>query len=139
MKKIPFLISSKSILKELFKFAIVGFLGALVNLLLLYIFTEYLKIYYLISEIIAIIIATIHNYLLNKLWTFKEKLDMKIITKFLKYCITSGISLILNIAILYYLVEYWNLWYFYAAIIAIACTFIWNFFSNKYWTFKKRK
>ncbi|MHA1336014.1 MAG: GtrA family protein [Promethearchaeota archaeon] len=130
---------SRNFIKELFKFAFVGFLGAILNLILLFIFTEFLQIHYLLSEIFAIFFATIHNYLLNKLWTFKEKLEENLIIKLLKYGFTAGVSFILNIAILYFLVEYFKIWYITAAAIAIATTFIWNFFSNKYWTFKRIK
>ncbi|MHA1395813.1 MAG: GtrA family protein, partial [Promethearchaeota archaeon] len=106
--------------------------------LLLYIFTEFFKIYYIFSEILAIIIAIIHNYLLNKLWTFEEKIEEHPVKKFTQYSVISLISLIMNLTILFVLVEFYNVWYILAAFIAINCTFIWNFVGNKFWTFKKK-
>lgn len=54
------------------KFIIISILALGINLLILYITTEIFKIYYLISQIIAIGISLWVNFLGNKIWTFKE-------------------------------------------------------------------
>jgi dolichol-phosphate mannosyltransferase len=52
------------------KFFAVSLIALAFNLLFLFIFTEYFKIYYLLSQLIAIALAMIINFLGNKLWTF---------------------------------------------------------------------
>ncbi|MEM0465386.1 MAG: glycosyltransferase family 2 protein [Candidatus Pacearchaeota archaeon] len=61
-----------NIKKKYIKFFAVSITALLVNLFFLYIFTELMKIYYIISQIMAIGIALIINFLGNKLWTFSE-------------------------------------------------------------------
>ena len=43
--------------RKAFKFMIVGAIGAVANLALLFFFVQYLKIYYVLADIIAIIIV----------------------------------------------------------------------------------
>src|SRR3989338_2482335 len=58
---------------EFVKFGLVGTFGAIINLSILYSFTEFLGIYYVISAIFAFAVAVTSNFFLNKIWTFKEK------------------------------------------------------------------
>jgi dolichol-phosphate mannosyltransferase len=53
------------------KFWIVSLLGISIQLSLLYFFVEYFNIWYISSSLIAIIIASFSNFLLNKFWTFR--------------------------------------------------------------------
>lgn len=128
---------SKLFIKQLFKFACVGAIGTIVNLTILYIFTEYLHVYYIISEIIAFIIAGINNYLLNKIWTFKEKIEKKLLVKYFQFITISSIALIINLSILFILVDYFLIWYIFAEFIAICGAFMINFMGNRIWTFKQ--
>jgi putative flippase GtrA len=130
-------IISKSFIKRLIKFAFVGFVGTLVNISILYILTEFFNIYYIISEIIAFLISGLHNYIFNKIWTFNENIEEKIIQKYFKFITISLISLVVNLSILFILVEFYLIWYIHAEIGAICCAFLINFFGNKIWTFKK--
>jgi dolichol-phosphate mannosyltransferase len=54
------------------KFALVSITALLFNLFFLYIFTEIFGIYYIISQILAIGISLIINFLGNKSWTFRK-------------------------------------------------------------------
>ena len=110
---------SKPFLKDLIKFAIVGAIGTVINLSILFILTEFFNLYYLISEIIAFLVSVLNNYILNKLWTFKEKIQEKLVRKYFKFSLICVISLVLNISVLFILVEYFYLLYIIAEIIAI--------------------
>ena len=70
---IGYLKYKKNILNEFLRFVIVGGVGTLVNLLILYLLTERLGVYYIISAIFSFIVAMSSNFFLNKIWTFKEK------------------------------------------------------------------
>ena len=128
---------SKFPIKQMIKYAIVGAIGTLVNLLVLYCLTEYFNIYYIVSEIIAFIIAGIHNYIFDKIWTFKINIEEKIVFKYFQFLIISSIALIVNLCILFILVEYFGIWYIFAEIIAIMGAFLISFSGNKLWTFNK--
>jgi len=129
---------SKPFIKHLLKFAIVGAIGTIVNLSILYFLTEFANVYYIISEIIAFMLSALNNYILNKIWTFKEKIQEQIIKKYFQFTLVCLVSLLFNISILFILVEYFNLWYILAELIAIICSFLINFLGSKLWTFKSK-
>ncbi len=129
---------SKPLIKQFFKFAIVGAIGTLVNILVLYIFTEFFKVFYIISEIFAFFSSSVNNYLLDKYWTFQEDLKEKIVPKYFQFVIISLISLTVNLSILYIAVEYFNYWYVFAEVGAILIVFLINFVGNKLWTFRTK-
>lgn len=129
---------SHSTIKEFIKFGIVGAIGTFVNLSILYFLTEIVNIYYIISEIIAFSASVINNYILNKKWTFNEKLKENIGRKYFKYVITCLLSLFVNLFILFILVEFYDFWYIFAEIVAIGGAFLINFVGNKLWTFNNK-
>ena len=53
------------------RFLIVGTIGTLISMSILYTLTEYLHIYYIISFIAGTIAGSVNNYLLSKYWVFK--------------------------------------------------------------------
>jgi dolichol-phosphate mannosyltransferase len=53
-------------------FALVGISGILVNSLALYLATDRLKIYYLISAAIATVVSTLWNFSLTELWVYRS-------------------------------------------------------------------
>ncbi len=53
-------------------FALVGLSGILVNSLALYLATDKLKIYYLISAAIATVVSTLWNFSLTELWVYRS-------------------------------------------------------------------
>jgi dolichol-phosphate mannosyltransferase len=57
--------------QRLLKFNMISLAGLGINLGLLSLFTEVFGIYYLVSNIIAIAIVTLWNYLLNTWWTWR--------------------------------------------------------------------
>ncbi len=130
-------IFSKSFLKQFIKFGIVGASGILVNLAILFLFTETFKLYYVFSEVIAFLVSGVNNYILDKIWTFQEVLKEKIVRKYSRFIIISIITLIVNLYLLFFLVEILNIWYILAELEAIIFVFILNFIGNKFWTFRK--
>ena len=130
---------SKHSIKQYFKFIIVGGIGVVINLTILFLLTEFLGIYYIVSEIIAFITAIIHNYSINKIWTFKERLKDESLKKFSQYFLISLIGLVINLIVLYFLVEFFHIWYIIAELFATTISSIVNFYGNKFWTFKDKK
>ena len=127
----------KEVFNQAFKFAIVGVINTLINLVVLYIFTEFLGIYYLVSAIFAFIVANINSFLLNKIWTFKENIKHKAASRYIKFVVVSVIALVVNLIFLYAAVEYFKLWYMFAQVLAVILNFLINFFGNKIWTFRE--
>ena len=71
---------------ELYKFFIVGFIGAALVLLFTFIFTQFIEIFYVISAAIAFEISQIWGFFANDRWTFsKIKKKSKTHVRFIKY------------------------------------------------------
>ena len=132
------LIISKAFIKQGLKFAFIGTIGTFVNLSVLYLLTEIFDILYLLSETIAFTVALINNYIFNKVVTFNEKIQERIMKKGIKFALISMIALFVNLLILFVLVEFFDMFYLFAEIFAIFCAFLINFLGNRFWTFKSK-
>jgi dolichol-phosphate mannosyltransferase len=120
------------------KFCLVGLSGAVVNLGLLYILTEFAGFFYLISSIIAIEISIITNFLLNNAWTWNDRRKKgAFFSRLGKFNLVSIGSLVINAGILYLLTSFAGIYYIISNMIGIVAAALWNFFVNHYWTFKK--
>jgi len=123
-------------LKQFLKFCVVGTVGTAIDFSLLYLLVEFAHVWYLLAATISFIVAVINNYIFNKFWTFKDR-DKDFLRQFGRFLVVSIIGLGLNVLILYVLVEFAGMWYILAKVLATGVVLIWNFFANKYWTFKK--
>ncbi|MCK5624405.1 GtrA family protein [Candidatus Pacearchaeota archaeon] len=127
----------KKSVKEFLKFVCVGFTGTILHLAVLYIFTEFFGIYYLVSSVFGFCFGVTNNFILNKIWTFKEKLNHGVFKKYYKYFVLNVIILFINLFILYFLTEFLQMYYILSQIIAVGFSFLINFFISKFWIFKK--
>ena len=113
------------------KFAIAGIIFAVVNVLILYILTDFLGIYYILSSIIAFAIGSTGNFLLNKKWTFKERMRHDLSKKYIKAMSVNISAVIITIALLFILTEFLNVYYLISQTIAMIVAFFANFIGNK--------
>ncbi len=120
--------------KLMFKYAAVGAMSAVVDFGVLFVLTDWFGVYYLVSATASFILSAIVNYTLNRNWTFRSNGQRrKQVPIFLTIAI---LGILLNNNIMYVSVEHWHLHYLWAKVIAAAIVTIWNFFGNKYLTFK---
>jgi len=132
---IGYLPYKKKVIREFFKFAFVGGIGTIINVLLLYILTEKVGVYYLLSAIVSFLIAMTSNFILNKVWTFKENIRLNAKKKYFQFTLVSIIVLIVNLFFLYLFTEIFEIYYLISQVLAIGIALIINFFGNKIWTF----
>lgn len=124
---------------RIFKFALVGGLGAVINSSLLYIFTEFLKLYYLLSSIFAIECAIVIQFILNDLWTFRDRKSRNvrvIVTRLMKSNLWRTIGIFINILVLYILTEFFGVYYIISNLAGILCAFIFNYFFESRLTWR---
>ena len=121
--------------KQFGKFAIVGGVATIINLIFLYSFTEFLMIHYMISAVFAFFIADVLKYVLNKIWTFDDGWD-NFFKKYCKFFIVSLTALFGNLFLLYFFTEFFGIHYMISQVLAIVITLWVNFVGNKIWTFR---
>ena len=117
------------------KFGMVGVLNTLVNWVIFFIINAF-GMYYILANIIAYNLGTIHSYLWNTLWVFKYKEKASTDTT-IKFVILNVVGLGLNTGILYVLVDLCNLNKFIGLVITTGIVMIINYVVNKLWVFSK--
>ncbi len=105
--------------RRLVKFCVVGASGTAINFAVLYSLTDFVGLFYLASAIIAVIIASTSNYILNDIWTFKGSRVGSSIVGWLKYNSTSLITDAIYIGLLALFVEIVGLWYMLGAFLSL--------------------
>jgi putative flippase GtrA len=63
----------ESIFRKYTKFITISIIALVVNLIFLYWFVEYFKIWYVFAQVLAIGASLLINFFGNKIWTFRER------------------------------------------------------------------
>jgi putative flippase GtrA len=120
---------------RILKFLISGGTAAVVDLGLLYLFTDVLHVWYLFSAAIAFIAAFVVSFSLQKFWTFDNH-DLDVMhTQLAMYLVLALIGLGINTVSMYGLVDHAGLHYIGAQILTSAIIAIGNFFAYKHFIF----
>ena len=120
------------------KFSLVGVSGIVVNLGLLWILTEVVGLFYLVSAVFSIETSILSNFALNELWTFRDRSrSVKGVSKrALKFNLICVVGLLINIAILAALTELLGIYYMISALFGIAGALLWNYVMSAMWTWR---
>ena len=124
------------LLPKVLKFFLSGGISTFINVAVLFICTHYFHIWYVGSAAIAFVVSVVASFTLQKLWTFDEKALNKVHTQFFAYAVIITVNLLLNMAIIYSLVEYLNIHYVLSQIIASALIAIESYFAYSIFVFR---
>lgn len=109
----------------------------MVDLALLYFFTDVLNIWYIISACLAFILSFFVSFFLQKFWTFRDA-DKEIIYKQMGvYLAVAMVNLALNGVLMYILVDGFKIWYMLAQIIASGLIAVESYWIYKLFIFNK--
>lgn len=101
----------------------------------LFVFTEFFKLYYLISATISFMLGIAVTYICSKLYIFtKTKIENKA-TEFSIFLIIGIIGLGINNLFLWIFTEYVGLYYMFSKCFVIIITYLWNYFARKKFIF----
>ncbi len=128
----------KKILNQVIKFMVIGGIGTVINLGILFAMTDLVRLWYISSAVVANAASVTSNFLGNKIWTFKNRIRDKkgIGLQYAKYVMSNTAGIILQISLLFVFVHFFLIWYVASAVISIFIAFVLNFFLSKYWAFK---
>ena len=138
----------KWLVKQRFaKFGAVGFSGTLVNLAVFYVGQEFLyrgvassPLRLNLSLATAIFIATLHNFIWNRAWTWGDRkihIRRPVAVQFMQYCAACWLAIALQFFFTNIFTQYMH--YLLANVLAIGITAVMNYLINHAWTFKARK
>jgi len=123
-------------LRQLIAYLIIGGTCAVLNIILLYIFVDFLKIWYLLAATIAFILVATLGFFLQKKYTFRHTGGRNKL-RFLIFIFIAGSGLFWELLLLFTFVELLKMWYLTAAIVIKFIVLVWNFLMNKFVTFRK--
>jgi putative flippase GtrA len=135
------------------KFALVGISGTLIDFFFLNLFIQRFGIEQNSAKALSFSIAVFNNFLWNRLWTYPESRKLPFFKQFSQYLIVSIIGLLINISIFaftnQFLIRIFNellsngfplspsvVSYNSSAAIATIVVLFWNYFANRFWTFR---
>lgn len=122
------------LIRKFLKFGIVGFSGIFVDFGFTWVFREKVNIHQLVANAIGFITASVSNYYLNRVWTFRSS-NPEIAVEFTQFFVISLIGLIINTLILWLILKKMKINFYIAKAFAILVVMIWNFTANLFVTF----
>lgn len=123
--------------KQFIRFCLVGFINFTIHLVSYLLFTRVFGIHYLLANTAAWFIAVAFSFIMNKFWTFRSIDRQVIMQQYLKFFTVSIVALGMYNLLLYLFVKLAGFHDIVALIMSIFVVTFWNFFMNKFWTFKK--
>lgn len=125
--------------KEVILYCVFGGLTTLINIITYFVFSRFLGINYLISNVIAWIVSVLFAYITNKLFVFESKnIELKYVIKELTAFVSCRLlSGVLDIIIMYVFVNILGFNDFIIKIIANVLVIILNYIFSKLMIFKK--
>ena len=125
------------------RFVIVGAGGTILDFCLLSFFKEVILLPTLLANLISYSAGGISNFTFHKLWTYADSRRKWVITQFGQFTLVGATGLVLNTLLVVRLEAYFKQLpnhpvhpYLPAKFIAVLCVIIWNYFVNRYWTFR---
>ena len=114
---------------QFFRYIITGFCSAAIELTLLFVFRDVVKLSIIVSNSIALTIVFWFNFLMNRIWSFKSTANLK--KQLAMYLILFIFNLGASDLIMYLLTTKLSLQYLLAKVFAIGAVVTWNFFLYK--------
>lgn len=136
MRQNKLLIRLNKINKRQFStFLFVGLFCTGLNYFLLYFLVSRLYIHYMLSFSIVFLIGNLVGFFLNKKYTFKTS-GTSFLNEIWKYYSVMFSNFLINLILIYILVNYFHVWYLYASLITTIGGIFYNFIMHKKWSFK---
>ena len=123
-------IKKNKLMMQVLKFGVVGGTAFLIDASLLYVLTEFLGVYVLISSVISFLVSLIFNYLLSIFWVFDVS-KKQTVKDVLFFAFLSVIGLGVNQIVMYLGVEIFHIYYMLCKVIATFIVMVYNFVTRK--------
>ncbi len=141
----------KNEIKRFVRFGIVGAIGSVVDFGFLNLFTLVFKFPYILSSVLSFSLAVINNFILNRVWTFPGSRKEPFIKQMVQFGLVSVVGLLIRTPMLVWLekvliplAQKWTpnlltptiVGHNVGLAIAIGVVMLWNYFANRFWTFR---
>jgi len=128
---------TKTLVKQFFCFAGIGFFGTVAHYLTLVLMVEGVGMKAVFASILGFGVGGLINYFFNYHITFKsKKLHQEALVKFFMVAL---VGLFLNTLIMAIATEVFSMYYLLAQVISTGLVLFWNFTGNRLWTFQEAR
>ena len=121
---------------QLFRYTFVGCLAFIVDFGLLFLFTDFVGMHYLLSASLSFVAGLLVNYIISKLWVFDKTSIKNGKLEFLVFALIGVIGLGLTELLMWFFTDVLGLFYMLSKVLTTAIVYFWNFFARKYMIFK---
>lgn len=126
----------QKLLQQFIKFGLVGCINTATSLAIYYILL-FFSVKYLLASVLGYVSSSIVGFILNKFWVFQAK-NTKTVQETVRYYIVYGCALLINLCMMYLLVDILMISDKIAPIITLCVTVPFNFVMSKLWVFKSK-
>lgn len=153
------MINNKQEQVRFLKFAVVGAIGAVIDFGVLNLLKFFTPIHVIIASVISFTLAVISNFLWNRFWTFPESVDLPLVPQLIQFSIVSIAGLLIRTPLFAWFNDVFTsmaktyvqtslfipqltpevIGRNVALATVILIVMLWNFFVNRFWTYKKIK
>ncbi|MEK7509416.1 MAG: GtrA family protein [Patescibacteria group bacterium] len=124
-----------SAVKRFFQYTSIGISTFALDLALLFLFTDYLGIYYVLSAGIAFVVAVSFNYALSRRFVFTGTLR-SVHGGYVIFLLIAGVGLVLVMGLMYVCVDVLGFNYILSRIFIAGVVGFWTYFMNLYMNFR---
>ena len=124
-------------MEGLFGYLIVGGLATIVEWVGFWLFSEKIGIAYLLATTLAFAISTFANWLFGRLLVFRGKQNLSLLREILSVYLASIVGLLLNLIIMFVLVQLLTVGKMPAKVLATILVFAYNYLIRKLVIYKK--
>lgn len=142
--------SNRKEVKRFVKFALVGALGSITDILTLNLLVQLASLPLAVANTCSFIVALMQNFSLNRIWTFPESRERNARGQLARFAMVSLVGYGLNQLVFLSLHHFWeSYWMSYfgnelgfsasynvAKLCAIGVVLFWNFTANRLWTYR---
>ena len=126
-----------NILAELARYSVVGGVAFVADFGSLYVFTDLLGVYYLLSAALAFFLGLIVNYRLSVCWVFETRSVGSQRKEFVIFLTIGLVGLALNELFMWWATGMMGLHYMRSKAVSTGFVYLWNFFARKYILFNE--
>lgn len=115
---------------RIIKFIIVGLSGAFITEGLLWLLTDFFRIFYVLSAVLSTEVAIINNFIWNEIWTFKDRAYgswRDSLRRFTKFNLSRILGMVISVGFLTLLTEFFGIYYLISNLAALVIVFIINY------------
>jgi putative flippase GtrA len=116
---------------QFLRYGVVAVIAFAVDFGLLYVFTDKLHMFYLLSTTSSFFISVIVNYVLSTWWVFASRVDRRRSTEMLMFIAICTVALGLNDLFMWLFTSVAGIYYLYSKLITVAIVFFWSFAARR--------